>query len=139
MNGTPGDHSSDRSAEANGQEPVPTIPDKTYFRIGEVCEIAGLKQHVLRYWETEFKELIRPRRATSKQRLYRREDVETILRIKKLLREEGFTIPGARKVLRERQCPSGEAEVGASVVDVREVLAVIKKELQRIERLLRKG
>ena len=75
------------------------IPEKKYFKIGEVCDIAGLKQHVLRYWESEFKQFIRPQRASSKQRLYRRVDVENLLRLQKLLKEDGLTISGARKFL----------------------------------------
>ena len=58
-----------------------TIPDKVYFKIGEVCDIVGVKQYVLRYWESEF-DIIRPQRAASQPRLYRRVDVENLLRIK---------------------------------------------------------
>lgn len=75
------------------------IPDKRYFKISEVCKITGLKQHVLRFWETEFRQKIKPRRGPSGQRLYQRSDIENILEIKKLLKEDGFTIPGARKYL----------------------------------------
>ena len=75
-----------------------SIPDKLYFRIGEVKKITGVEPNVLRYWESEFK-IIRPQRTTSKQRLYRRVDVENILTIKKLLYEDGYTVPGARKFL----------------------------------------
>ncbi len=78
--------------------PMGSIPDKLYFKIGEVKKITGVEAHVLRYWESEFK-IIRPQRATSKQRLYRRVDVENILTIKKLLYEDGYTVPGARKFL----------------------------------------
>ena len=74
------------------------IPDKLYFKIGEVGKLAQVPTHVLRYWETEFKG-IRPKRASSKQRLYRRQDVELILRIKFLLHEQGYTIAGARKLI----------------------------------------
>jgi DNA-binding transcriptional MerR regulator len=74
------------------------IPDKQYFKIGEVSALTGLEAYVLRYWETEFK-TIRPVRFGSNQRMYRRKDVETIFAIKKLLYEEGFTIAGARKKL----------------------------------------
>lgn len=86
--------------EENGKarENEIVIPDKLYFKIGEVCEITGVKQHVLRYWESEFR-VISPQRARSKQRLYRRVDVENILKIKRLLKNEGFTIPGAKKAL----------------------------------------
>ena len=75
-----------------------SIPDKLYFKIGEVSDITGVEPHVLRYWEAEIKS-IRPQRASSKQRLYRRTDIENILIIKKLLHEDGYTIPGARKYL----------------------------------------
>ncbi|OIP45262.1 MAG: MerR family transcriptional regulator [Deltaproteobacteria bacterium CG23_combo_of_CG06-09_8_20_14_all_60_8] len=74
------------------------IPDKLYFKIGEVCQLADVKPHVLRYWEAEFA-LIHPQRASSKQRLYRRVDVETILCIRDLLYKEGFTIAGAKKAM----------------------------------------
>lgn len=70
---------------------------KKYYRIGEVCKLVGLEAHIIRYWESAFP-AIRPRRA-SKQRLYRAKDLETILVIKKLLYEEGFTIAGAKKKL----------------------------------------
>jgi len=80
--------------------PRPELPDKRYFKIGEVCELAGLKAHVLRYWETEFKEL-KPPKGRSQQRLYRRQDIETVLRIKELLYEKRFTIAGAKQALKE--------------------------------------
>jgi DNA-binding transcriptional MerR regulator len=113
------------------------IPDKRYFKIGEVCEIAGVKQHVLRYWESEFKKLIRPQRASSKQRLYRRVDVENILKIKKLLRDDGFTIPGAKKLLAGEK-ESGEKEQPAKEFgDAKELVAGLKAELLAIQRLLR--
>jgi len=76
------------------------IPDKAYFRIGEVARILGVKPYVLRYWESEFK-AIKPQKSRSQQRLYRRRDVELLLRIKRLLYEERFTIAGARRKLRE--------------------------------------
>jgi DNA-binding transcriptional MerR regulator len=77
----------------------PLIPDKVYFRIGEVSNLVGVDTHVLRYWETEFA-IIKPFRGKSKQRLYRRQDVENLLRIKGLLHDEGYTISGARKFLK---------------------------------------
>jgi len=73
------------------------IPDKIFFKIGEVSDIAGVKPYVLRYWETEFS--IVPQKSKSGQRLYRRKDIERILLIKRLLYQEGFTIVGARKYL----------------------------------------
>lgn len=72
------------------------IPEKQYFKIGEVSALTDLEPYVLRYWETEFKN-IRPVRMGSNQRMYRRRDLETILEIKHLLYEEGFTIAGAKK------------------------------------------
>jgi DNA-binding transcriptional MerR regulator len=83
------------------------IPDKLYFKIGEVAEIAGVEPYVLRYWESEFKE-VSPVKSRSNQRLYRRKDIEIVLRIKELLYKEGFTIEGARKQIRES--PKGEKE-----------------------------
>ena len=76
------------------------IPDKQYFKIGEVADIAGVETHVLRYWETEFKS-IRPEKTRTGQRMYRRRDVETVLQIKGLLYDEGFRIDGAKRRLRE--------------------------------------
>ena len=77
------------------------IPDKLYYKIGEVAKFTGVKTHVLRYWETEFK-AIRPNKSRSNQRLYRKQDVELILHLKDLLYNQGFTIAGARKKLREK-------------------------------------
>lgn len=79
------------------QEQV-AIPDKIYFKIGEVCDLVGVQAHVLRYWETEFSTLS-PQKNKSGQRSYRRRDVEIALRIKQLLYNEMFTIAGARKKL----------------------------------------
>jgi DNA-binding transcriptional MerR regulator len=75
------------------------IPDKLYFRIGEVAELCRLPAYVLRFWETEFPHL-KPVKSSTGQRMYRHKDVEGVLRIKKLLYEEGFTIAGARQQLR---------------------------------------
>lgn len=79
----------------------PEIPDKLYFRIGEVAALTGIKPHVLRYWESEFR-TFRPNKSTTRQRLYQRKDIELVLRLKDLLYQQGFTIAGARKALRER-------------------------------------
>src|ERR1700736_6950536 len=75
------------------------IPEKLYFRIGEVSRLCQLPAYVLRFWETEFPHL-KPVKSSTGQRMYRRKDVESVLRIKQLLYEEGFTIPGARQQLR---------------------------------------
>ncbi len=76
------------------------IPEKLYFKIGEVARLAGVETYVLRYWETEFKE-INPVKSRTNQRLYRRKDIDTVISIKQLLYGEGFTIEGARKKLKE--------------------------------------
>ena len=114
------------------------IPDKLYFKIGEVKKITGVEAHVLRYWESEFK-IIRPQRASSKQRLYRKVDVENILTTKKLLYEDGYTVPGARKLLttkksekknkEETKIPGGRA---------RSMLAELKSDLQQLQDMLEK-
>ncbi|PLX72104.1 MAG: MerR family transcriptional regulator [Desulfuromonas sp.] len=76
------------------------LPDKLYFKIGEVAELAGVKPHVLRYWESEFG-TFRPTKSKTNQRLYKKKDIEFVLQLKKLLHEQGYTIAGARKRLRE--------------------------------------
>jgi DNA-binding transcriptional MerR regulator len=86
------------STKKNGSGEV-VIPDKLYFRIGEVSRLCALPSYVLRFWETEFPQLKPPKSGTG-QRTYRRADVENVLRIKRLLYDEGFTIAGARAQLR---------------------------------------
>ena len=76
------------------------IPDKLYFKIGEVARITGVKPHVLRYWESEFK-VVRPIKSKSNQRLYRKKDVESILMIKNMLYNERYTIAGAKRRLKQ--------------------------------------
>ncbi|MFZ0793559.1 MAG: MerR family transcriptional regulator [Candidatus Korobacteraceae bacterium] len=83
-----------RRKKSAGSDPV--IPDKLYFRIGEVSRLCRLPAYVLRFWETEFPQL-KPVKSSTGQRMYRQRDVENVLRIKKLLYEEGFTIAGARQ------------------------------------------
>ncbi|MES2220668.1 MAG: MerR family transcriptional regulator [Acidobacteriota bacterium] len=79
-----------------------SIPDKLYFRIGDVARLCSLPAYVLRFWETEFPQL-KPHKGGSGQRLYRKRDVEMVLEIKRLLYDEGFTIAGARKSLAEKR------------------------------------
>jgi DNA-binding transcriptional MerR regulator len=95
------------------------IPNKLFFKIGEVCEITDTQPYVLRYWESEFPALA-PAKNSSGQRIYRRRDIETVLRIKQLLYEEGFTIAGAKKRLEaemagrvETPIPAAEAAAAA--------------------------
>lgn len=82
--------------------PVPEIPDKLYFRIGEVSKLLGVEAYVVRFWETEFPGLS-PKKSDTGQRLFRRKDVELLLRIKHLLYEKKFTIEGARQSLMQRR------------------------------------
>src|SRR5499425_690753 len=79
-------------------QPTPEIPDKLYFKIGEVSELLGVEPYVLRYWESEFP-VLSPKKSGTGHRLYRRKDVELLLRIKHLLYEKRFTIEGARQTL----------------------------------------
>jgi len=118
------------------------IPDKLYFKIGEVGKLAQVAPHVLRYWETEFRQ-IKPKRANSRQRLYRREDVELILKIRVLLHEQGYTIAGAKKLLESDTDASSNvsAKVQTSTstsgeIPIAEALAVIKRDLQQLQQML---
>lgn len=81
-------------------EEINAIPDKMGFKIGDVAEILGIKQYVLRYWETEF-EILRPKKASNNQRMYTRKDVENALLIRKLLHRDRFSIEGARNAMKE--------------------------------------
>src|SRR5260221_4481246 len=111
-----------RAARPAGRDVV--IPDKIYFRIGEVARLLALPTYVLRFWETEFPQL-KPSKGSTGQRMYRRLDVENALRIKKLLYEEGFTIAGARQQLRaetkRKQTPLPFAAPSASLPQLKQV------------------
>jgi len=108
--------------------PGTTIPDKLYFKIGEVTEITDLAAYVLRFWESEFN-VISPKRTESGQRLYRKADVESILKIKYLLYEKKFTIEGARKFLKNSG-KQNQAPVPKTTLDE------IKSELMAIRSML---
>ncbi len=108
------------------------IPEKLYFKIGEAARLLKLEPYVLRYWQTEFKE-IAPVKSRSNQRLYRRKDIETLLLIKKFLYEEGFTIEGARKKVREVLSPAKKEPDGR----VEPLLRKIKAGLEEIQHLLK--
>ena len=113
-----------------------SIPDKLYFKIGEVAKMAEVPTHVLRYWESEFS-AIRPKRTNSKQRLYRRQDVELILKIKTLLHIQGYTIAGAKKFLGSGQEPKTVSLKEVSTTNkVSDKLKPIKQELQKLQELL---
>jgi len=108
---------------------VPEIPDKLFFKISEVCEIVGVEPYVLRFWETEFPNFA-PEKSKTGHRIYKRKDVENVLRIKELLYERGFTIAGARKQLAKSRRSS------QAVRD--EVLSRVRRELEDILTLLRR-
>ena len=91
---------------------VHAIPEKLFFKIGEVCEIAGVQAHVLRYWETEFP-MLAPQKNRAGQRTYRRRDVEMALRIKELLYDEQYTIAGAKKKLTSDLRPNKDGSQAA--------------------------
>jgi DNA-binding transcriptional MerR regulator len=96
---------STKNARKAGAGPEPVIPDKLYFRIGEVSKLCKLPAYVLRFWESEFPQL-KPVKSSTGQRMYRQRDVESVLRIKKLLYDEGFTIAGARLQLKAESKPA---------------------------------
>jgi DNA-binding transcriptional MerR regulator len=112
------------------------LPDKLYFKIGEVADIVGVKPYVLRYWESEFS-VIKPAKTRSKHRLYRRKDVETLLQIKRLLHEQRFTIEGARKRLKSLHKEEREQlEMPLADRSYRSLLLRLKHDLESIHRLL---
>jgi len=119
----------------------PKIPNKLFFKIGEVCELTETQPYVLRYWESEFPALA-PAKNNSGQRIFRRRDIETILRIKSLLYEEGFTIAGAKKKLEQEMKDDGakgqtpvtrpvaDADTGGSI---RQIESGLKEILQILD------
>ena len=124
------------------------IPNKLFFKIGEVCEITDTQPYVLRYWESEFPALA-PAKNSSGQRIYRRRDIETVLRIKQLLYEEGFTIAGAKKRLEAElagraespqavtpnpAAPESDARGRGALLEVREQIREILTLLERNDR-----
>ena len=115
---------------------TPILPEKIYFKIGEVSQIVGVEPYVLRYWETEF-ELLKPAKAPSKHRLYKKRDVELLLDIKRLLYTEGFTIEGARKKLREVKIEEKD-QLKLPLVEqkYKSALIKVKKDLETLRKLL---
>lgn len=112
------------------------LPDKLYFRIGEVSRIVGVQPYVLRYWETEF-DLLKPGKAPSRHRMYRKKDVELLLEIKRLLYGEGYTIEGARKKLKEvKKEERQQLKLPLSDSAYKNALIKIKKDLQSLRRML---
>jgi DNA-binding transcriptional MerR regulator len=114
---------------ASAAQMTPDIPEKSLFRIGEVSRLTGTKTFVLRFWESEFPAL-QPVKSPTGQRLYRREDIETVFEIKRLLYEEGFTIAGARRHLAERNGLNGSEALGSanSSRTMAEMAATVRRE-----------
>ncbi len=108
------------------------IPDKLYFKIGEVSALLDVQPYVLRYWETEF-DILTPNKAPSRHRLYRREDIELLLEIKRLLYTEGYTIEGARNKLKQQDAA---AEATKPAGEQKEVLLRIKNDLISLRDLI---
>jgi DNA-binding transcriptional MerR regulator len=115
------------------------IPDKLYFRIGEVARLCGVEAYVLRFWETEFPQL-RPNKSGTGQRLYRKRDVELAMRVRRLLHDEGYTIAGARQVLAQETSrskapqlplpqgandPAAQAKLQRVRTELRELLGIL--------------
>ena len=129
-----------RTAPPSGSRPTREIPDKLYFRIGEVAKLCEVPAYVLRFWEGEFPQL-KPNKGGTGQRLYRRRDVEMALRIKTLLYDEGYTIPGARQAFKAELRSTKDSQLGLGdiedKVDTKHLLA-LQKELREIYSLLSK-
>ena len=130
---------------ASSAQPAPEIPEKNLFRIGEVSRLTDTKTFVLRFWESEFPSL-QPVKSPSGHRLYRREDIDTVLLIKRLLYEEGFTIAGARKHLSqlggevataELPFPAPTSKPMASSCAHEQVLLELRDELSAVLTLLK--
>jgi DNA-binding transcriptional MerR regulator len=111
------------------------IPDKLYFRIGEVARLCRLPTYVLRFWETEFPQL-KPVKSNTGQRMYRKHDVESVVRIKKLLYEDGFTIAGARAQLRDEGKSTREQSTLPFPLRSSTQVAYIRNELEQILNIL---
>lgn len=133
-------------ATAAAQPQPVEIPNKLYFRIGDVTRLTGIKAYVLRYWESEFP-MLSPKKSGTNQRLYRRKDVETVLQIKHLLYERRFTIEGAKAFLQRKnrdpkplavsQPPAAQSSLFAAPGPNPEAIRQIRKELLEILALLK--
>ena len=113
----------------------PAIPDKKYFKIGEVSRLSHLEPHVLRFWETEFNE-INPKKDGGNQRLYRKKDVEVVFEIKRLLYEEKFTIAGAKEKLKKELPINERIESSTKEEAIKEQLLSIKNRIAGIRNIL---
>lgn len=106
------------------------IPDKLFFKIGKVAQLARVEPYVLRYWETEFKNL-RPKKNEKGQRLYQKKEVKLALEIKKLLHDEGYTIEGAKKVLKEEIKKKKKGSPQLSIPFDRDKVVAVVEELKK--------
>jgi DNA-binding transcriptional MerR regulator len=119
----------------------PTIPDRLYFKIGDVAEICGLETYVLRFWESQFPQL-KPTKSGTGQRLYRRREVELVLEIKRLVHSEGYTLAGARQALEgvrrrdQSRLPMAEINEGQRLQNAASVIRNARAELREIAGLL---
>ncbi|HEX8710741.1 MAG TPA: MerR family transcriptional regulator [Terracidiphilus sp.] len=127
----------------------PTIPDRLYFKIGDVAKICDVETYVLRFWETQFPQL-RPNKSGTGQRLYRRRDVEMALEIKRLVHKEGYTLSGARQTLEQGHRHHAEASasggdagrkresaadvIGRARAELREIVGLLSSPVPRIPR-----
>ena len=113
------------------------IPNKLYFKIGEVCKIADVEPYVLRYWESEFK-IIKPQKSKTNQRIYKRRDIGLILEIKRLLYNEKYTLEGAKVKVKEWQKHADNMQLNIKFPDQRYIktLQGIKEELSSIKKIL---
>ena len=126
-------------------EETPRIPDRLYFRIGDVSHLVGVEPYVLRFWETEFP-MLQPKKGKTGHREYKRKDVEMLLEIKRLLYDEGFTISGARKAIRGRgrsrkkkeAAPRAQLTLAADTPDLRPGLREVRRQLAEIAAILKK-
>ena len=115
------------------------IPDKLYFKIGEASKIVGVEPYVLRFWEREFP-MLKPAKTKTNQRLYRRQDIELILEIKRLLHDEKFTIEGARRYLSDRARRKAQPQqltLNLEEQELRTALLTVRDELEKIKSLLK--
>jgi DNA-binding transcriptional MerR regulator len=114
------------------------IPDKLYYRIGEVEALTAIPAYVLRYWESEFK-LLRPKKNPAGQRLYRKKDLELVLRIKTLLYDERLTLEGAKKRLRGEAKSVSQMDLGLKSVTLEDTLRRTRDRLRALRERLRGG
>lgn len=114
----------------------PTVPDKFYFKIGEVSEILGVQPYVVRFWESEFR--LTPSKNRSKHRVYNRQELDTLIEIRRLLYEERFTIEGAQKKLKEgSKRKTKQLDLGLEEKTQKVLLQKVKKDLGQIREMLK--